>query len=195
MRLNFFTLISLVLIAPCLAQKGVALDTLEIYKNKSGISWNKYKKHWFGGGYGFVHEKLNKQDSSVFLREKPCYVKVYDSNDRLWFESATDNSGMVTGDVVFYRTNGIMQRIEHYDDEMFLDSCPDSLTTSWEEPERFGVWKYYRRDGSLKKEKKFGLKGTECSTYSFDRYCRTTHFKRNGVVRREHSRIVRLWYW
>lgn len=178
----------------CAHSKHTKLDTLDTYRSKCGLSFRIYKKHWFGGSYSFVHEKLNHQDSMIFLRENHCYVRVYDTHNRLWFESATDNYGMVIGDVIFYYPNGTVERVKHFDDEMLLDACPDSTRISFEEPEQYGVWKYYRRDGSLKKQEQFGLEAIDCDSIDYRFYRKRIKYDHHGNVRSERTRRIAHWY-
>ena len=94
-------------------------------------------------------DKINKQDSLVFgdldliKQETVRYFKIYNSKNRLIFEGKTENTRMI-GDIKYYYKSGQLKRIEHLGK---LDSF-DGINKT-------GVWKYYRKDGTLKKEKNY----------------------------------------
>lgn len=167
------------------------IDTFHIYANKCGISFQIYKKQWMGRSYTFAHTNLNKQDSIVLIDQSTKYIRVYNSRNVLWFESGSNEYGELFGDIIFYFPNGTIERIEHRDKEIAIESCPDSMLLDFESPMCNGTWKYYRKDGTLKKEKKYSHQSDDCSWNKSGFFCQTTRFRRNGKVRSTQEREFR----
>lgn len=146
------------------------VDTVSVYKNKTGIGFKNYIRIWFQGygirnSYSITLNKMNKQDSLVDqcidarCTPVPRYFKVYDRKNRLLFEGATKDSEMI-GCIQYYYKSGQLKRIEQWGTS-YYDGF-DGINES-------GTWNYYRKDGSLKKQKEYiGYK-----------YFNTTKFKRN----------------
>lgn len=166
----------------------ISRDTFDIYKNKSGIDFDVYLRHWFRRSHRFEPAKLNRQDSAVMINGKNRYFRVYDAHDRLWFEGATDESEEMIGDVKWFRENGNVERIVRYGAFVPFTCCPDSMCRIFEGPEPC-KWTLYRKNGALKKERTFLAQG-DCEGADLKCYSRTIRYNRKGEVRSKHTRRI-----
>jgi len=177
----------------CIAQNNVSkIDTFNVYENKCGIDFDVYQAHWFAQSHTFSLGQLNEQDSIVLRSPDPKYIRVYNYRNQLWFESATDRFGRMSGDIIYYRKSGTIDRIEHRDTQIFIEGCPDSTFLYYESPMRIGTWKYYRKDGTLKKEEKYTNESDDCSWTHSDFFCKTMVYKRNGKIRNQRERTIKF---
>lgn len=124
-----------------IAQK---VDTICIYKNKCGVPFKLYKRTLFpkSGSFSFSPADLNKQDSIVLLEsQNNIYLKVFNSHHTKLFEGEKSTSlhGM-SGDVIFYRKNATVKRIETWANsntstadslEVFVSDSPSIITTTY----------------------------------------------------------------
>lgn len=171
----------------------IELDTFNIYED-STLYFRIYKKQWFGGEYGFSHNKCNKQDSIVLLNNEPKYIKVFLSGNRLWFESAVTDFGQPTGEISYYDKHGTISRIEYYNKVIHFDSCPDSSSLEFETPMRNGTWKYFDKSGKLRKERKFAFVADGCN-FDYKVYQVITKYNESGMLRSTLYRRVFFWYY
>ena len=148
------TLILILNFSKSIAQNNlVKIDTINIFKNKTGVNFKHYMKAWFFD-YGLLNrsslvvDKMNSQDSSVLTGKRntdfPKHFKIFDSRNRIIFVGTTDKDGEMIGSIKYYYKTGQIKRIEKF-----------GLLDSFDGINAIGDWKYYRKDGSLKKEKKY----------------------------------------
>ncbi len=164
------------------------VDTVKIYKNKTGVRYQIYLRNWFFG-YGIRHsyswrpEKVNKQDSLVMEPHPQRYFKVYDSKNRLIFEGASGFSGTyLEGDIKYYHKSGHLKRIEQWGNNQGKDTCNTSFGFN-DAPGHQGAWKYFRKNGTLKKRTEYIIIVTSCIAQDFSVIKQTTKFKRNGKIK------------
>lgn len=189
-----FTLLIILGSWNCCAAKNdsTVVDTLNIYQNKCGVSFRNYEGLWFRKNYTVYADEMNKQDSLMFRSEIPMYIRVYNSKNHLWFEGLTDAHGRLSSDITYYRKSGTVEHIEHRKYEVPIESCPDTSLLSFEHPMRTGTWQYFRRDGTLKREKKYTIQADDCSWNTMDVFCRTITYNRNGKIRKGPDKKIKF---
>lgn len=164
------------------------LDTIEIYKNKTGVGYKTYRRHWFpsSGTFSYTADRINKQDSIVIEDTTAHYFKVYDKRGRLLFEGERkkqtegDGNSFLRGDIKYYYKSGQLKRIEHWDSEYHRDTCNTSLRISNGFPDPEGSWKYFRKDGTLKKQWDYFIKVYSCEPLHYCVSKQITRFRKNG---------------
>jgi hypothetical protein len=131
------------------------LDTVNIYKNKCGVSFKTYKRTLFprSGSFSYSLADLNKQDSIVILesKNKTYYLKVFDTNNNLLFEgqkSATIHG--MNGDVKYYRKDKTIKRIETW--SSFNSSTTDSVEVFASDSPSVITTKYFSNKGTKTKQ-------------------------------------------
>lgn len=196
MRVFFCALILFILSNPNFAQSNSALDTVEIYKNKSSIGYKIYMCKWFGRSYSYTTDQLNQQDSIVLINDSSKYFKVHDECGKLWFEGATNSYGFMVGDIKWFGDDGHLDRIVSYSQNAPYKCCSDSSCAMFETPQACR-WKYYRKNGLLKKEKVSLVDGDDCYGPKLKCYRRITRYNKKGAIRSQRtSRITfRRIYW
>lgn len=166
------------------AQEVVIPDTIPIYMKKAGIPFRIYYREWFfrAGSYGYNPYAMTHQDSVVMENRAALYFKVYDKKNRLLMCGGREQ-GMteLSGDIIFYYHNGNIKRIAHWDSETFEDSCGNQYLIH-DAPGREGKWKYYRKDGSLKKEVERQIKFGSCKMFDYTLRQHIRKHRRNGKV-------------
>ena len=175
------------------------VDTVSIFKEKSGISFRIYMHTWFfeygiQNTYSYDYSKFNKQDSLAITSHPPRYFKVYDSRERLWFEGGTkEHDEYLTGDIQYYFKSGELKHIEHLDGVQ-VDCICSGPCYGWNDgqgPE--GTWKYFRKDGTVKKQVEYTVQVKSCEQEKF-RYARKiSHFNKSGTLK--HVRYKKAWKW
>jgi len=179
---------------------GQAVDTVNIYKAKCGVPYDIYTDTWFFKPTSFSKastfefswnpKRENKQDSIVLeygKYRKPYYYRVYNKKNRLLMEGGTDGpEAELLGDIKFYYSNGKLARIEHWDSAPLKDTCGGGIGLN-DAPGPEGVWKYFRKNGSVKLQIVYFLK--DCADTLV--YKKTNCFKRNGEVKSSVETILR----
>lgn len=172
----------------------VRIDTINIYKDKCGVDFDIYMHTWFyqygiRSSFGYNPQKLTHQDSIVIVDTMPKYFRVYDSANRLVLQGQTENSGLMVGDVIFYYHNGNVRRIEHWN-RVSSDSCSVSFSIH-EAPGRAGTWKYFRKDGTIRKELVYKIIIKSCEPLKYRHVKSVYGVSRKG--RRTLKRTKVLW--
>ena len=173
------------------------VDTVNVYKNKTGVRYGIYLRNWFfdyglRNSYSWNPGKLNKQDSLVIEPHPPRYFKVYNSKNRLLFEGQTGLSGTgFEGDVKYYYKTGELKRIEHWGYKQHNDSCKNISIGFNDGPGREGTWKYFRKDGTLKKQYDYIIKIYSCEPLNYAIIRQITKFKKNGKIKSIKQKNVR----
>ena len=160
------------------------VDTVKIYKNKTGIRYNKYFHFWFfinNSECSWNPKRVNKQDSLVIEEHPPRYFKVYNFNEKLLLEGQTIGGTEFQGDVKFYYKKGCLKRIEHWDNAEYKDSCGSAIFH--DAPGQEGTWKFFRRNGTLKKTYEYKMKIFSCQPAKFGLVRQTTKYRRNGKIK------------
>ena len=165
---------------------GQKVDTVKIYKNKTGVHYKTYLHHWFLG-YGIRHsyswnsKKVNKQDSLVIESSGARYFKVYDSKNRLVFEGLGGIIGTeLEGDIKYYYKSGQLKRIEHWGYLQRKDTCNSSFRFN-DAPGHDETWKYFRKDGTLKKKTEYIIIVYSCLTIDYGVIKRITKFRKGKI--------------
>lgn len=173
---------------PVYGQTSLAVtDTFNIYKNKAGIRFSKYLRQWFsdygiGNEYSWDPSRMNMQDSLVMNDHTPCYFKVYDAKGRLLFEGLSGIWTFMQGDIRFYYRSGQLKRIEHWDNQGYHDSCMGEVKASFHDaPGREGCWKYYRKKGSLYKQRDYLFKVYSCQPLNYGFVRQTTRYRKGKI--------------
>ena len=166
------------------------IDTISIYKNKTGIRYKVYEKIWFRNDnkYSWANRKENKQDRLVLQTDTTSYYfRVYDKKNRLLLEGQKNGIyGWLQGKIIFYYKNGKVKRIEYRDIDN-MDMCHIYDFKNKNELDSSYTWKYYRSDGTIKMQKVYFIKelpenGMD-SAYKYEAIPQTTEYKRNGNVK------------
>lgn len=149
------TLIFTIILSNVIAQNNNGkIDTIDIYKNKTGVGFKHYMKTWFWS-YGLLNkssiriDKMNNQDSSVLSAKTgntdfPKHFRIFDSKNRIIFEGTTAEDGEMVGFIKYYYKSGQLKRVEQLGTIELFDGINE-----------IGDWKYYCKDGTLKKERKY----------------------------------------
>jgi hypothetical protein len=177
-------IINILLQIPVFSQIGGQTDTIRIYENKSGVGIKIYYRAWFfrTGSYSYCGHCMTHQDSIVMEDRNAHYFKVYDDKDHLLLSGTRAKGNTeLTGDIIFYRKNGIILKIEHWDNSAYKDSCGNLYMIN-DAPGKEGNAKYYRKNGSIKKEvdRLFILRAGECDNYKLKQ--RIRKYRRDGRV-------------
>jgi hypothetical protein len=93
---------------------------------------------------------MNKQDSLVIGYYHPCYFKVFDKKARLEFEGPRGNGTELEGELKYFYRTGQLKRIEFWGG--LTKDTLGSIFRIYDAPGHEGTWKYYRKNGTLKKE-------------------------------------------
>lgn len=168
------------------------LDTVNIYKNKCGVSFKTYKRTLFprSGSFSYSLADLNKQDSIVILESKnnKYYLKIFDSNNHLLFQGQKSETihGM-NGDVKFYRKDKTIKRIETW--SSFNSSTVDSVEVFASDSPSIITTKYFSKKGIKTKQIE-----TIVDIYSSKplKYCivkRVIKFNKNGDFKTRDRKI------
>ncbi len=163
---------------------SIPIDTVKIYKNKTGIRYKNYIHHWFfisNHEVGWNPKRENKQDSLVIYDHPPRYFKVYNFNNKLILEGQTVGWLELQGEIKFYYKSGRIKRIEYWSNELHNDSCISAVFHDAPGPER--TWKFFRRDGTIKKIYEHKIKIYSCVPEKFELVRLTTRIKRNGKTK------------
>lgn len=191
-------LFALSVLSPLCGQTFISpVDTVNIFKDKAGVSFKIYMSTWFFG-YGFRHSwswmpsRENHQDSLVIENGPPHYFKVYNRRHQLLFEGGSKTpAGELEGDVICYYKSGIKKRIEHWDHQYTKDTCNESILFN-EAPGPEGTWLYFRPDGSLKKKAVYSIKVTSCEPLRYHAVKTIIGYQRNGRQGYKRARRVRM---
>lgn len=173
------------------------IDTVNIYKNKTGIEYKFYISTWFyvynithNSYYNFNPKKVNKQDSLVIYSKIAYYFKVYNRRNQLIIEGLRGIEGQeLVGDIKFYFKSGKIKRLDHWDYRHPFDTCGNKNIRI---PE--GSCKYFRKNGSLKKQYDYSIK-----IYKYQmpfNYCiirQTSKIKRNGITKSIRQKNFACW--
>lgn len=169
--------------------KIVNVDTVNIYKSKAGIRFSIYKREWFPKekSYSYSPNKMTAQDSFVMSDSEIAqafYYKVFKRKKRLLFEGLRPSyTNELRGDIRFYYASGKIKRIEHWDDKAFrVDSCMDSVGLD-DDSQKEGIWKYYKRNGRLKKIVEYKITSTSCNPATGCKIAITKYYNRKGNVK------------
>jgi len=171
------------------------LDTVKIYKNKTGIPYRIYLKEWFFGygirhSYSYSPERINKQDI-LLMDSVPHYFKVYGRTDKLIFEGKNSEKGPeLIGDVIYYYKKGTKKRIETWNSIYTKDTCNSSIGLN-DAPGKEGTWLYFRRNGKLKKICAYSILVKSCEPMNYIPIITTTKYKRNGRPKRSKVKKTR----
>lgn len=171
-------------------QETAKIDTVNIYKNKTGVRYKVYKHIWFpySGSYSWFPNKTNSQDSIVMIysSSNSYYFKVYNRKNKLCFEGRTNPAYRnLQGKIKYYYKSGELKKIEYREESEIgiidtINSCID-IGDEYSSPK---IWKYYRKKGTLKKQIEFIFKVYSCSPVLFAHSgIKTTRFKFNEKVR------------
>ncbi len=169
------------------------IDTIEIYKNKSGVKFKVYMHTWFqnygvSNSYSYNQVKLNHQDSLVIVNNDIHYFKIYNNKNRLIMIGQNSYVPYLTGDIKIYNSNSKIKRIEHYDNTYSLDTCNSSIILN-DAPGKEGKWYYFNNKGQLKKTVEYYIYCKSCVPLDYIYRKRIIKYKHNGKPK--HSRIVR----
>ena len=172
------------------------IDTVKIYKNKTGVGFNIYLNSWYfnygmWSSFSWNPKSINKQDSLVIIDHQPRFFKVYNSKNRLLFEGKTSEGKELQGEIMFYYKTGKIKRIEYWDNKLRNDSCGFNGIQINDAPGREGTWKFYYRNGKLKKEYKYIIKIYSCQPFEYRFLKQITTFKKNGKVKSVRQKKIR----
>jgi hypothetical protein len=160
-------------------------DTVLIYKSKAGMPFRVYEMEWFlrTGSYTIEPKKLSAQDTLIRSRGTyDYYYKVYDKpGSAIEMEGKRCNGHTcLIGDLKYYYPNGKLRRIEIWHARTASVTGCDNPNHGIEALEREGTWRYYRKNGSLKKTIEFLAEDKNC-TGQLDFYLMVTQYKQNGT--------------
>lgn len=136
--------------------KKEIVDTIILYDTLQGGSPCNYLVIWdinsncpiINGSYEFIFDKITQQDTLVF-DSIPYYFKYY-KNGKLYLEGLKSKYGNLIGDVKFYRENGKLERIEHYNVFFYRVDNLKIIICDATKPEK--KWQFFNPNGSLEKE-------------------------------------------
>lgn len=136
--------------------KKEIVDTIILYDTLQGGSPCNYLVLWdinsncpiINGSYEFIFDKITQQDTLVF-DSIPYYFKYY-KNGKLYLEGLKSKYGNLIGDVKFYRENGKLERIEHYNVFFYRVDNLKIIICDATNPEK--KWQFFNPNGSLEKE-------------------------------------------
>lgn len=174
------------------------VDTVDIYKNKNGVSFRNYMHTWFWGfgirnTWGWDPSKSNRQDSLVLIDHPPRYFKVYDKRHRLMFEGLSGvSSGEMEGDIKYYYKHGQLKRIEHWAQPGPDTICANAIIALSDGINPEGTWKYFRKDGTLKKQVNYIIKVKYCEPLSYRIIRQTSKFKKNRKIKSIRQKTIHI---
>src|SRR5690606_32043713 len=156
-------MIKLILILSCcilpILIHAQELDTIKIYPKNFGLSSKKYQKILLEGKNSYRTNKLNHIDSLLFLRKNSFnYIKLYNKENTLILEGKLGEYEKVVGSIKLYYLNGNLKE-ERYISEKTIeckvefDNKVDAVLVSDNEGTNWGHWKFYNKNGKLKKER------------------------------------------
>ena len=158
------------------------VDTINIYKHKTGIRYRVYKKvllYRRNHGYSYFTHKMNKQDSIVLKSDSTYYFKIYGRKNRLLYEGLRFYE-VLTGDIKFYYRSGQIKRIEHVNNADHDVPCNNFTVMINDGPEPEGTWHYFRKNGTIKRKIEYLIKVTNCEQFDYHIVRKTSWYKRNG---------------
>ncbi|HEY9083729.1 MAG TPA: hypothetical protein VIN73_10370 [Vicingaceae bacterium] len=136
--------------------ENIKVDTICLYDTLSGGPFCNYYVNWFfhsncseNGAYHYIfYENVTEQDKLVF--DSLIYYFKYYKNGKLYIEGLKCKDQFLIRDVKFYRENGTLEKIEHYNSYTYINEGVEFLLNDGAGPE--GVWKYFDENGLLEKE-------------------------------------------
>lgn len=133
------------------------IDTILLHDSLKGGPLCNYLIQWsinsncpiVNGAYHYVfYDKMTEQDKLVF-DSIPYYFKLY-KNGNLILEGQKNIYGNLIGDIKYYRENGKLEKIEHYNVYIYSWKDIEVIPCDATNPEK--TWKYYNEKGILEKE-------------------------------------------
>jgi len=165
------------------------VDTVNIYKDKTGVPFRIYMRHWFFGyglsnSYSWKTRDVNRQDSLVIEPHPPSYFKVYDKKDRLLLEGFSDDLGTeFTGDVKFFYKNGAPKNIEHWNNTFLDTTCSNIAISMNDAPGPEGTWTTFRKNGTTKKQQQYLVEVYQCKPLQYCEVKQVNRYKRSGQAK------------
>jgi hypothetical protein len=165
-----------------ISKKGV--DTISIFKNKSGIRYKVYEEIWFPSKreFGYFNYRINEQDRNVFEVDtlKRKYFKVFNSKGRLLLEGLQEeNTTSLSGDVKYYRRNGGILRVDQWKTYHSIDTANYTISIG-DGPIKVASMKY-NKNGSLKKSVERIIKINSINPLSYCLIIKTIKYRNKSV--------------
>jgi len=163
------------------------VDTVNIFKNKTGIPYRIYKRIWFPqtGSFSYRLSKVNKQDSIVLYADslKTYYFKVYNSCHKLILEGTQKhNYQEFSGVVIFYRRNGNLEKTEEWKSEYYKDTM--NMRFEYGDGSKNVRSTYFKRNGKVKKIVLFTIQLNSLEPLNITWIYATNYYSKNGRIKR-----------
>ena len=160
------------------------VDTISIFKNKTGIRYKVYEKIWFPSkrNFGYFSCRINDQDRNAIEVDtlKRKYYKVFNRKGRLLLEGLqAENESSLSGDVKYYRRNGRILRVDKWKTYHSIDTVNYSISIG-DAPTKVASIEY-DRNGSLKKSVERIIKINSINPLSYCLIIKTTRYRNKSV--------------
>lgn len=134
---------------------SVRIDTLHLFLSQSSLSPRIIKRELFGCNcsYNFSPDTNNKTDQVILgntKNNKVYYIFIYNKQSKLIAETHRAYGNEILGKSKFYK-KGKLRRTENYEQYLYTDTITNKKFYRSDGYEKSGLWKYYRKNGLLKK--------------------------------------------